>query len=242
MDTAKIPILLTRPAVSSDDLMDLLSEKTRSVLAPIRTPLIEIEGLGIEPDLSNVDAVIFTSSNGVRFAPDGNDCLAFCVGSRTTDLARQRGWAAIEAGEDADGLVQMLRRQEPGRFVHVAGRFRRGDIAERLSEYGHDVETCVAYEQRQLELTDEARAALASRPAPIVPLFSPRSASLFVEQIRENDCFIPVAFSRAVAGPVIGRGGRTLHIVPAPTLVEMARTIEKIAFGLAWVEGSSGAE
>ncbi|MDW4498109.1 uroporphyrinogen-III synthase [Sulfitobacter sp. D35] len=242
MGAAQIPIILTRPEGTNDALLECLSPRARDLLLPILSPLIEIVPLTVTPDLSQIDAVIFTSSNAVRLAPEGADRIAFCVGARTTALARDRGWHAVLSGENADALVAELAMQEPGHFVHLAGRHRRGEIARRLTEAGHTVDTFVLYEQRARPLTDAARAALAARPSPIVPLFSPRTAMLFAESLREGEAFVPVALSRAVAGPVVGRGGRTMHIPRSPTLDEMARTIEKIAFGLAWVEGSRGGE
>ncbi|XDA98257.1 uroporphyrinogen-III synthase [Sulfitobacter sp. LCG007] len=242
MAGAPIPIILTRPEGANEALLEQLSHRARRLLQPIISPLIRIVRLETDPDLYGVDAVIFTSSNAVRAAPEGESRMAFCVGSATTALAAEHGWHAVEAGKDADELVETLMLQEPGRFVHLAGRHRRGQVAERLAGAGHDVSIAVLYEQRALELTDEALEALCRQPVPILPLFSPRTAQLFADQLREGDEFIPVALSRAVAGPVIGRGGRTIHILAAPNLHEMAKTIERIAFGLAWVEGSSGGE
>lgn len=142
-------------------------------------PLMQIVGTGAQVDLSGAAGVIFTSRNGVDFAPRMPGLPAWCVGDRTAEAARLAGFAARSVGGDVRNLQSALAAERPsGRLVHLHGRHVRGDLVAKLSEAGLDAEGREVYDQVGSAPDPSFFDALA-RNRLIVPLFSPRSAKLF---------------------------------------------------------------
>lgn len=178
-------LLLTRPALQSARFAQEVAARVPG-LRLIVSPVIEIapRPLGYQPD--EYAGLIFTSENGVAaFAAawDGRAHPVWCVGVRTAEAARAAGFArvtsAAEGGGDAEALLCLLRAAHPETpLLHLRGAHARGDLAPRLTAAGLPCDACILYDQGARPLTPEARAALLG-PVPVVlPLFSPRSATL----------------------------------------------------------------
>lgn len=180
-----MPILiLTRPLAQSERFAAEVRALWKSPLQIIHSPLIEIVPL---PALCEApDAVIFTSANGVAAAqrldlPKG--LKAWCVGAKTAELADVAGYIAIAGPGDADGLVADLLAAKPkGRLAHIRGVHGRGNISARLNAAGLICEDVIAYDQKELVLTKEAKAVLTASDPVIFPLFSPRTATILARQ------------------------------------------------------------
>lgn len=182
-DNAAPLILLTRPATQAarfaDQCRAAFGERAEILIAPMQ----EIALLDLPP-IPPGAAVIFTSENGVRAYVNGNGRTglnAYCVGDRTAQAARAAGLKALSAGGAAGDLVNLIQSGgHEGLLVHLHGTHVRGEIAERLEEAGHQVSGHVVYDQRTLPLSAAAVQLLTGPRRVIVPLFSPRSAALFV--------------------------------------------------------------
>ena len=123
-------------------------------------------------------AAIFTSANGVAFAPEGHGQTAWCVGAATAAAATVRGWRAVSADGDAGALVALILAERPkGPLWHLAGEDRRGDVAARLSAAGLEAGTVTLYRQVPLAPTDALRRAFAGTRPLVAPVFSPRSVA-----------------------------------------------------------------
>lgn len=221
-------LLLTRPTMSAKAFAETLDPVALTQAFLIISPLLEIVGTGAKPSLTDVRGVIFTSANGVLFAPDGAGRRAYCVGAQTTRQAMMRGWDARQAGDTADDLVAALEKDAAhGPLLHLSGAHTRGDIARRLTAAGTPTNCIIVYDQKLLSLGPEAQDALCSRC--IVPVFSPRSAEQLVREARGKlgNAHV-VALSNSVAEPLIGEKTTQLIVLPAPQAVHMRKAVENL--------------
>lgn len=224
-----IPILLTRPEGGNEAFWTDIAADIRAKLRRIDTPLIEIVPLPQGPQPGGIEAVIFTSANGVRHSGPGEGRRAYCVGEATTKAAQARGWTAELAGQDAASLVHRLMEIAPkGPLLHLSGVHRRGDVAETLTRAGLHTQEQEVYEQRLLPLSPAARAALEGQGPVIVPLFSPRTAENFADQPGQGAQVYIVALSAAVAAPLIDLGVGNVQIAAQPDRKSMVQTVENL--------------
>ena len=182
-------VLITRPAADAGPLAHALEARGFSVLIE---PLLRIRMLdGPAPDLAGVQALAFTSANGVRAlvhaAPEAPaaGCPAFAVGPATAEAARIAGFAEVisadgDVGALADVIVGRL-EPEAGAVLHVAGSQRAGDLVGRIEAAGFHARRAVLYEAVAAEaLSPETRAAMAAGEGGWGLIFSPPTAGLFV--------------------------------------------------------------
>jgi uroporphyrinogen-III synthase len=152
-------------------------------------PLMQIHFHADEPiDLTDVQAILCTSANGVRALAQASGerrVPLFAVGDATAACARAEGFGMVEsAAGNADDLVRLAaERLDPrqGRLLHVAGQVAAGNLTEALSKRGFAVERRVLYEARPVtELNLSAVRALRGGTIDFAMFFSPRTAAVFV--------------------------------------------------------------
>jgi uroporphyrinogen-III synthase len=137
------------------------------------------------PDIACA-AVIFTSETAVLAAKDqtGLPSLAYCVGDRTALVARRAGFTTRSAAGDADALVQLILQDHTvGPLLHLRGKDQRGDVADKLNAAGIQTLSIITYFQHAAPLSPAAWRVLTAPHPLIVPLFSPRTAQIFAEQV-----------------------------------------------------------
>lgn len=200
-------LLLTRPALQSARFAQQVSARVPG-FGLVIAPVIEIAPrmLGCRPD--DYAGLIFTSENAVAtFAAawPGRGHPVWCVGARTAEAARTAGFArvssAADGGGDAEALLRLLQTEQPeAPLLHLRGAHARGDLAPRLTAAGLPCDAWILYDQVARPLTPEARTALAG-PVPVVlPLFSPRSATLCADGASDARApLFPAAISPAAA-------------------------------------------
>ena len=229
---------MTRPAAAGTRFVDSLSPDTRARITPIFSPLIKIEPTGAPVDMTGITGAIFTSANGVRFAPPGAGRPAYCVGAATTEAAAQQGWHASQRGDTAADLIDSLRDAPPdGTLLHLSGVHTRGAVAATLSAAGLQVRHIAVYDQTLCPLSPDARQALLHGTPVIVPLFSPRTAQHFAAQAPTLQHAHLVTLSAAVADCSAADTAATLTICAQPTGASMADAIARTVNGLLRVEG-----
>lgn len=161
----------------------------------------------IVPVPATVDTVpaglILTSENGAEAAgrlglPPG--LPAWCVGTRTAEVARAAGFAAINADGDAEVLQRaILSAPDAGPLLHLRGDHARGDIVPRLRAAGRAARDIVVYRQEDRPLSAEAKAVLAGPARVVLPLYSPRTATIIADQGPFSAPLHVIAISPAVA-------------------------------------------
>ncbi|HKO06490.1 MAG TPA: uroporphyrinogen-III synthase, partial [Alphaproteobacteria bacterium] len=179
-------VLITRPLEEAQALAALLAERG---IASLIDPLLEIRPLpSVELSLAGVQALIFTSANGVRaFAEreSGRTLPVYAVGARTAEVARAAGFTEVESAQGAlADLARLVRaRLDPrrGALLHGAGAVVKGELAELLAADGFTLRRVVLYEAVPASALQQAtRAALAAGELDAVLFFSPRTAATFV--------------------------------------------------------------
>lgn len=191
-------ILLTRPLDQSQGFRDALVGEGVPEDDIAVAPIMQIQP---KPGwLISKDAVlVFTSANAVRSAvhlADGRK--AVCVGKSTTQLACGFGFDAQFGGIDVAALkIHLLSMAAP--LCHLHGEHVTGDLVGYLQANGKDAAGIVTYTQPALALPDWAVRHLEGGTPVILPLFSPRSATLVTQQKVNWSKHSAVAISPAVA-------------------------------------------
>ena len=197
-------VLLTRPAAQSASFAQSLQARIgglRVIVSPLMATVFHTVTLPKEP----LQGVILTSQTGAEAAgrlrtqlPD----LAYCVGDRTAQVAREAGFRVQSAQGDAEALLALILREKPQALIHLRGREARGDLAQRLSAAGVFTQERVVYAQDAQPLSDDAVAVLSGKAPVLVPLFSPRSAEILGaawQGLTTHAPLVVVAISQAVA-------------------------------------------
>ncbi len=172
-----LPLLLTRPRAASDRVAARFKGDAARVVV---SPLLRIELRGV-PEVTG--GVLLTSRHAVAAwqAADGPAGLpAWVVGPATAEAARAAGFDVRDVAPTAVALAEMVPLDAPP-LVHLRGEVQRGDLAAALRERGITANDCVVYDQVAHHLTDEALALLRSGSV-VVPLYSPRSATIFGDE------------------------------------------------------------
>ena len=183
-------VLITRPREEAQALAALLAARGIDALID---PLLEIKPAPPAAlSLEGVQALLFTSANGLRAFAEGQPTRTlpvYAVGARTAELARSLGFTAVES---ADGAVADLARLvqaklDPGRgaLLHCAGAVVKDELAALLLAAGFAIRRTVLYEAiPAAALLPATERALATGALAAVLFFSPRTAATFVSLAR----------------------------------------------------------
>jgi uroporphyrinogen-III synthase len=212
-------LLMTRPAFSSEGFLDRMPADLRAQFDPVIAPLLDICPVADRIDAGAARGIILTSANAVRVARDlgfATDLPCFCVGARTTQAARASGWHADTTAETAQQLIARLQHKRPETpLLHLCGRHRRGQIAEHLTQAGLPTTEQPIYDQRLLPIAPDILVRLSGRRV-VAPLFSPRTARQFVEQVPDRRHIHAIALSDAVAEPLLSSDFASVSIAGTP--------------------------
>ena len=215
-------VLLTRPQAQAERFAQALRD-----VPVVISPLMRIEQQPLDVDLTGYRGLVFTSENGVLACPV---CTlpAYCVGDRTAQAARAAGMRAVSAKGSADDLVRLLTdRAVDGPLLHIRGEHTRGDVAGKLRSLEIQVDGVVGYQQIAQPLTEQARVLLGGESVVILPLFSPRTASLFVAGVGRIKAHVRVvAISGAVKAALEGSGFGDITVAGTPDAKGMIAAIQ----------------
>ncbi|TGD67260.1 uroporphyrinogen-III synthase [Tabrizicola sp. WMC-M-20] len=232
-----LPVLITRPEPQASRFAAALRHRYADRVVPVMTPLLAPKFL--HPDLRamSFQSLVLTSETGARAAArlDGLPRHAFCVGDRTADVATDLGFRASSAAGDAKDLFQLLLTQpDHAPFLHLRGQDTRGDLVARLNAAGLAAHEAVVYAQEPVAMAQDAINALSSGDTVLVPLFSPRSATLFraavLRDIPDDSVLFRlriIALSAAVAEPFTDCPPDHISIAAAPRLAELFFALDR---------------
>ena len=216
----RVPVILTRPLEQAERFARSLPAEAR----PVISPLLRIVPKDTGVDLGAYDGFLFTSENGVKAIAttvQARGRLAYCVGDRTAEAAESAGFTAQSANGTVEDLIAMVAEQAPtGRLMHVRGAHTRGDVASKLAATGIKAEGAAFYDQLAEPLSMDARQILAGRRC-LVPLFSPRTAALFVAGCPVAPVAEVICISAAVSKALEGGRFADIATVAAPTAAAM---------------------
>jgi len=174
---------------------------------PIVDPLLAIETLDAEIDLTHVAALAFTSANGVEaFArlSDSRGLPVFAVGRATARAAQNEGFAAVSSADgDVEDLCALIAAGASGLVLWAGAKAPAGDLVAMLRGCGVMAKGVSVYET--LERTP-SEATLARLDAPLTALLhSPRGARILARLLRERPApaLRLLCLSEAVAQPLL---------------------------------------
>lgn len=186
-------ILVTRP---SEDATRLSVRLAAMGVEAIAAPLLDIRNIaGVALDLSGVQAILFTSANGVRAfsaRSDERTIPALCVGDATAREAKDEGFVAVKSATgDVAALADLVKAEcvlTGGALLHPAGSKVAGDLAGRLQAGGFTYQREVLYEAVKTDaLPVEAHQALTAGEVDGVLFYSPRTGAAFAKLVRDAD-------------------------------------------------------
>ena len=234
MPNVRSSVLLTRPQPQAERF----AEECRAEFPDLPifiSPILRIETRPISRSFDDIASLILTSENAaLALASIGAKVAglpALCVGDKTAAAARSVGLEAESVGGVADDLVDaVLATPDTGPLLHLRGAEVRGEIAERLSAKGRQVEETIVYDQIPAKLSPEARQLLAGARSVVLPLFSPRSAALLgIASERARAPLRIAALSAAVAEQWSGPTPERVVVAQEPNSAEMLRAVAQTA-------------
>ena len=177
------------------------------------------------------------------FRDHGASVAEFPMVLEAAQAARDAGWAAQTRGDTADALVaNLIARRPPAPLLHLCGRHRRGQIAERLTQAGLPTSECAIYDQRLLGAPSEVQARLNAGQTVIAPVFSPRTARQFVEEFATLGHIHAIALSDAVADPLLSCGFASVSTACRPDARAMAEELRRVLAETARLEAKGSAQ
>ncbi len=221
-------VLITR---AREDAEPLAAELARLGVESLIEPLLSIVYEdGPDLDLENVQAVLATSANGLRALArrtEARDIRVLAVGDATARAAAEAGFRTVlSATGDVDALAALAASEldpETGPLLHAAGSRLAGDLGGQLERAGFTYLRRVLYRAETVAaLSVESCRALEAGAVDGVLLYSPRTAAVFVELVRDAGLegaiggVVAYCLSAAVADRAAGLDWRALRKAVRP--------------------------
>ena len=175
-------IVITRPKEDSFYLIENLIKLGHEVT---HLPVIKIEKLKTKKiDLFNYQAVIFTSSNAIRFMnieKFNSKIKCFCVGKATEFTAKQVGFLNTYASEGTvDSLVELIVRtlnNKSEKLLYLSSEFISRDLDKDLIKAGYPVDRISNYTSLPVEQVDKKTLDFfEKKPPDVIFIYSSKSA------------------------------------------------------------------
>jgi len=250
-------LLVTRPRADAESFAQALAARGIDTLIEPMIEIVDLPGPSIASD--NLQAVLFTSVNGVRALVRRNrgdlaefaDLPALAVGDATARAARGAGFRRVEsAAGDVVALTDLVKaRLSPahGPLLHIAGSQVAGDLAGALTAAGFTVRRVAIYAARKATVLSAATLeALRQGKIDGVSFFSPRTAAAFVTLCRESGALPALAgiaalcLSQAVAQAAGAVSWRAIVVASRPDQDALLGCLDDPALQPANVPSGSG--
>ena len=235
----KRTVLITRPEEDALPLAETLRARDLRVLIE---PMLRIKPIrDVKIDLNGVQALLFSSSNGVRaFAAlnKNRDLPAFTTGEASARVARNLGFKTVDGADgDVNGLVRLVRHRvkpDGGALFHGAGSVVAGDLASQLTALGYTLRREVVYEAVQAdELSPPLLQKFDAGEIDMVLLFSPRTVETFLGLMKAGgkldtlSAATALCMSRQVADAARNATWRNVEVAERPELNAMLSLIDR---------------
>jgi uroporphyrinogen-III synthase len=183
------------------------AERVRALgFETIVDPLLAVETLDAQIDLSRIAALAFTSANGVEaFArlSDERGLPVFAVGRTTARAAEGRGFVSVSSADgDVEDLCGLIAAGASGPVLWAGAKAPAGDLVGMLRGCGVMASGVAVYETLQRAPSADT---LARLNAPLTALLhSPRAARVLATHLRERPApdMRALCLSEAVAAPL----------------------------------------
>jgi len=175
-------IIITRPIEDCLFLIERLKQQGHMVT---HLPIIKIQELKTEKiNFQNYKAVIFTSSNSIKFLNvdkfDSN-IKCYCVGRMTELRARKAGFINTYSSEGTvDSLIELIIRSfdnKPGKLLYLSSEFISKNLDIDLSNAGFTVDRVSNYTTLPVEEIDKNTISFLKKKSPdAIFVYSSKSA------------------------------------------------------------------
>ena len=153
-------IVITRP---KEDSLHIIKNIINAGHSVTHLPVIKIKKLETKKiNLQDYNAVIFTSSNAIRFMDIKkfeSKIKCFCVGNATELTAKQAGFINTYSSEGTvDSLVELILRTleyKSGKLLYLSSEFISKDLDGDLINAGYSVDRVLNYTSLPVEEIDE---------------------------------------------------------------------------------------
>ena len=153
-------ILLTRPLEDCHEMILKFQSLGHEVS---HLPLMVIEGLKCESlNLTDFKAIIFTSSNAVKFMNIKNidkKINCFCVGSATEKKAKSVGFQNVFAAEgnvaNLKELILQNFNSSDGKLLYVSGDIVSSNLDQQLIAQGYNIKRIINYKANPIKKLDQ---------------------------------------------------------------------------------------
>ena len=175
-------IVITRPKEDSLFLIERLKKLGHTVT---HLPVIKIEELKTEKiNFQNYKAVIFTSSNAIKFLnvdKFDSKIKCYCVGKTTEFKARQVGFINTYSSEGTvDSLIELIIRSfenKSGKLLYLSSEFISKDLDIDLINAGFSVDRISNYTTSPIEEIDKNTLDVFIKKSPdVIFVYSSKSA------------------------------------------------------------------
>jgi len=175
-------IVITRPKEDSSYLIEDLIKLGHAVT---HLPVIKIEKLETKKiNLINYQAVIFTSSNAIKFMnieKFNSNIKCFCVGKATEVTAKKFGFVNTYSSEGTvDSLIELIIRtldNKSEKLLYLSSEFISKDLDQDLTSAGYLVDRISNYTSLPVEEIDKKTLNfLEKNPPDAIFIYSSRSA------------------------------------------------------------------
>lgn len=183
-------LLVTRPEEDAGPLVAKLQGLGHEA---VPLPLLEIvprQNVAVED--KPYQALCVSSANGLRSNADlkrFQDVPLFAVGPQSAAAARRAGFTHVsDRGGNVEGLVAVMHKQlKPanGPVLYLSGSETSGDLEGKLRHHGFMVDRVIVYDAVPCAIPGLAGFAADSHG---VLLYSPRSAKLWLQQVKDGNC------------------------------------------------------
>ena len=186
-------ILLTRHLQDSKDLIQKLKFNGFKVS---NLPLLKVDKVNYSKiELNNFNAIIFTSSNAIRFLDIkkvNKNILCFCVGTSTEKTARSNGFFNIFAADgNVRNLIELVRQNlspKDNKLLYVSGEVISHPLDKELISEGYNVVRLIDYTVKYNENLDFKFLETLKKDIPnIVYVYSENSAKSFLNLIKKYE-------------------------------------------------------
>tara|TARA_B100001123_G_scaffold258374_1_gene287964 strand:- start:93 stop:794 length:702 start_codon:yes stop_codon:yes gene_type:complete len=177
-----VNIVITRPKEDSLYLIQNLISLGHEVT---HLPVIKIEKLQTKKiNLLNYKAVIFTSSNAIKFMnieKFNSKIKCFCVGKATEFTAKQNGFTNTYSSEGTvDSLIELIIRtidSKSGKLLYLSSEFISKDLDKDLIKEGYLVDRVSNYTSLPVEEIDnKILNFFKNNPPDVIFVYSSKSA------------------------------------------------------------------
>jgi uroporphyrinogen-III synthase len=184
-------VLVTRGWPGAEHTLSGLRDRG---IDPIVAPVLDTSFRArIDVDMTGVQALVFTSGNGVRaWGPrrPERDLPVFTVGGSTAAGAREIGFRKVHSADgdvtDLASLIKRKLRPQTGSVLHVRGIHVAGNLSGELKDAGFSVREVIGYGAVPVDaLREDAIAAIVCGAPVEVLIHSARGAKTFLELVRK---------------------------------------------------------